>query len=495
MHRTRTYTPLLAAVAASLLLSACTGASASGDSAGGDKAGGDSAPVTLRIGTDDTPGRPGAEQVEQFAKEVDQRSEGRITIEPVWQAAGASVDDWDQAVAHMVIDGEVDVGMIPARAWDTEGVTTLRALHAPFLVTTEDVVAHIVTSDLADEMLAGLDAVGVTGLALLPEGFRHLFVFGDPPASLPNLGGKVVRAPTSDTTYATLTALGGRPDDLGADNAAYQRGIGDGSIIAAESSFALAATIQAPTTAVGDVTLFPKVNSLVVNTDVFDALSPDQQRVLEDAAQATIGWAIEQTPSDVDLAAQYCANGGRIVSADADRDELRQAVQPVFDELEQDEATATMIDQIEAIASDAAPATIPPCHGSRGDTDTSSEVAAGQDGFPDGVYRMEMPVEVLLDAGVDEVDAYNHAGMWTLTFEDGRFQESSCIGTYTVEDARVVIRLGDDADCGTAAGKVLFSAGWTTDGDQLQFSDVRSGHGSDLLVEALFGTRPFTRIG
>jgi TRAP-type C4-dicarboxylate transport system substrate-binding protein len=225
MHRTRTYTPLLAAVAASLLLSACTGASASGDSAGGDKAGGDSAPVTLRIGTDDTPGRPGAEQVEQFAKEVDQRSEGRITIEPVWQAAGASVDDWDQAVAHMVIDGEVDVGMIPARAWDTEGVTTLRALHAPFLVTTEDVVAHIVTSDLADEMLAGLDAVGVTGLALLPEGFRHLFVFGDPPASLPNLGGKVVRAPTSDTTYATLTALGGRPDDLGADNAAYQRGI------------------------------------------------------------------------------------------------------------------------------------------------------------------------------------------------------------------------------------------------------------------------------
>ena len=30
--------------------------------------------------------------------------------------------------------GELEMGLIPARAWDTEGVTSLRALHAPFLV-------------------------------------------------------------------------------------------------------------------------------------------------------------------------------------------------------------------------------------------------------------------------------------------------------------------------------------------------------------------------
>jgi TRAP-type C4-dicarboxylate transport system substrate-binding protein len=178
MNGTRTFTPLLAAVATALLLSACTGAATAGDDAGGDKAGGDPAPITLRIGTDDTPGRPGAMQIEQFAQQVDRRSDGQLTIEPVWQAAGQGGNDPDQVVARMVVDGDLDLGMIPARAWDTEGVTSLRALHAPFLATTDDLVGQIVTSDLADDMLAGLDTVGVTGLALLPEGLRHLFLYG-----------------------------------------------------------------------------------------------------------------------------------------------------------------------------------------------------------------------------------------------------------------------------------------------------------------------------
>ena len=504
MNRTRTLTPLLAAVATTLLLSACTGASATGDRAGGDKAGGDRAPVTLRIGTDDSPGRPGADQIDQFAQQVAQRSDGRLTITPVWQAAGSIVDDWDQAVARMVIDGEVDMGLIPARAWDTEGVTTLRALHAPFLVTTDDVVAQIVTGDLADDMLAGLDAVGVTGLALLPEGLRHLFVFGDPPTSLTDLGGKVVRAPTSDTTYATFEALGGTPDDLGANVAAFQQGIDDGSVVAAESSFALAGTLMGDPTAIGDVALFPKVNSLVVNTDVMDELTADQQRVLRDAAAAAVDWAIEHTQDDAELAAQFCANGGRVITASADREQLRQAVQPVYDELDQDQSTAAMIDQLQSLVADTDTTAVQRCGGSPADTATAGTAAgegtasnepAGQTTFPDGVYRMEMPVDVLLDAGVDTATAHNHAGIWTLTFEDGRFQESSCSGTYTVEDARVVIRLGDGDVCGDAAGKVLFSAGWTAEGDELRFRDVRSGHGSDLLVETLFGSRRFTRIG
>jgi TRAP-type C4-dicarboxylate transport system substrate-binding protein/predicted nucleic acid-binding protein len=262
MNGTRTFTPLLAAVATALLLSACTGAATAGDDAGGDKAGGDPAPITLRIGTDDTPGRPGAMQIEQFAQQVDRRSDGQLTIEPVWQAAGQGGNDPDQVVARMVVDGDLDMGMIPARAWDTEGVTSLRALHAPFLVTTDDLAGRIVTSDIADDMLAGLDTLGVTGLALLPEGLRHLFLYGtDATASsaLPDLGGKTVRAPNSATSYAALEALGARPDDYGGDRAAEGRAIEDGSAIGAESSFAWATVLPAPTTAIGDVVLFPKV--------------------------------------------------------------------------------------------------------------------------------------------------------------------------------------------------------------------------------------------
>jgi hypothetical protein len=55
--------------------------------------------------------------------------------------------------------------------------------------------------------------------------------------------------------------------------------------------------------------------------------------------------------------------------------------------------------------------------------------------------------------------------------------------------------MGQGGGCGTAAGKVLFSAAWTLDGDQLQFTDVQSGHGFDQLIAALFGGQPFTKIG
>jgi TRAP-type C4-dicarboxylate transport system substrate-binding protein len=87
---------------------------------------------------------------------------------------------WDQRVAQMVSDGDLDMGMIPARAWDTEGVTTLQALQAPFLITSDESLDEIVQSDLQKRLLAGLDAADVVGLALVPEGLRHPAGFDGP---------------------------------------------------------------------------------------------------------------------------------------------------------------------------------------------------------------------------------------------------------------------------------------------------------------------------
>ena len=81
----------------------------------GSKAGGDAVPVTLRIGTDDGPGRPAADQIQEFARQVDAMSAGQITIEPVWNADGPVQRDWDQKVARMVVSGDLDMGLIPSR--------------------------------------------------------------------------------------------------------------------------------------------------------------------------------------------------------------------------------------------------------------------------------------------------------------------------------------------------------------------------------------------
>ena len=207
--------------------------------------------------------------INEFARQVDELSGGSMRIESVWNAGPPdtpTIDDyiaWDQYVARRVVSGEIDMGMIPARAWDTEGVTTLRALFVPFLVDSDALVAEIVTdAELTADMLAGLDGAGITGLALLPESLRHVFSFGEPLLTPDDFAGTIIRAPYSATTYALFEALGATGTDLVGGE--FDEGIADGSVAGAESAFARATALPGDelTTATGNVTPYPNVNTL-----------------------------------------------------------------------------------------------------------------------------------------------------------------------------------------------------------------------------------------
>jgi TRAP-type C4-dicarboxylate transport system substrate-binding protein len=321
------------------------------------KAGGQAAPITLRIGTDDGPGRPAADQIEQFAREVAARSGGRLRIEPVWQAAGdAGQDDWDQKVARMVVSGDLDLGNIPTRAWDTEGVTTLRALNAPMLVTDDALVKQVISGDLAPQLMAGLDSVGITGLALLPEGMRRVFWFRTPLTTVASFKGARLRVPASATTYATFTALGALPDDVSNSGDAIDQGL----VAGAETSFLLASSVNGASTAAGNLPLWPKVNGLVANRRVLDGLPADLRTILTEAAVATRGWAFDAVPADAQAARDFCAEGGTVVLVDpATVASFRRATAPVTAELVKDATTRSLIASITDLAREQAPSATP----------------------------------------------------------------------------------------------------------------------------------------
>jgi C4-dicarboxylate-binding protein DctP len=472
---------------------------------GGTKAGGGDAPVTLRMGTDDMPGLPAADQIEEFARQVDELSQGRLVIESAWNAAGESGgDDWDQKVARMVVAGEIEMGMIPARAWDTEGVTSLRALNAPFLITSDELAAEVATSEAADTMLAGLDTVGVTGLALLPEGLRHLFAFSNPLLTPDDFTGQLIRVPASNTAHATFEALGATPDDATAGEDA----IVAGDVAAAESSFDLAPNLPETTTGTSNITLYPKYNSIVINTSTWTSLPEDLQAVLRDAAQRTRSWAIDTLPDEAAAAAEFCRKGGRVVTADAKSiAAMENAVQPVYAELETDPTTRTLIEQIRALnaSTDAAATLIQPC-GPDAVAPSPSNTKRDTTAFPQGVFRTELSRELFLDAGLNEFETNLHAGLWTLTFADGQLsitdvnastgQEHTDTGTYCVEKGRIALGIpafakkGSDSPCDT-----FWDAAWTLDGDQLRLLDVKAEDSYPLLLATIFASRPFTRIG
>ena len=318
-------------------------------------------PITLRIGTDDDPDRPATDQIKHFAAEVEQISHGQLVIEPVWHAADDRRVGWDQAVARLVVAGELDMGMIPARAWDTEGVTSLRALQAPFLLTSNDLIGQVVKADMTEEMLAGLDKAGVTGLALVPESLREIFSFGEPFLSIGDFKGITIRTPRSDMSSKVFKALGATADDPDGDD--FDNAIANGTVAAAESSLPLATSLPLPATATANLVLFPKINSMVVNQAKFAQLDQAQQDMLRQAASKTRDWGVKVMPDSAEGAAQYCKAGGTVVNTTAENlAKMQKVTHSVYTDLEKDPQTKSFIDQIRDLKSDSArPTSVTPC--------------------------------------------------------------------------------------------------------------------------------------
>ncbi|MFE3450488.1 TRAP transporter substrate-binding protein [Nonomuraea sp. NPDC059194] len=487
--------PVVVLALAAGLVAACTGTAG-----GGGKAG--TAAVTLTIGTDDSPGRPGAAAVEEFARQVRAESGGEVVVEPRWQAAGKGRDDWDQAVARMVVGGRLDLALVPARTWDTEGVSTMSALHAPFLVTSDALVDRVVSdADLAEELLGGLAGKGLTGLALVPENLRHPFGFGRALTSPGDFAGRTFRAPRSETAYALFRALGGEPDDLPGDR--FGRALAAGTVSGAESSFVWADDLPAKAVGVGNVTFFPKVNSLVIRSSVLAGLSDRQRAALDTAAERTVAWAIRHRVAEGDGALAYCGAGGSVVLASAaDLRALDEAARPVYASLERDPPTKAMIERIRTLKRQTPPPpALTPC-AARPTADPVPSTAAASPRFPEGIYRAEIPLAFLIERGVRQDWARDNAGISTLTFRDGTWRhnvggtpaDTDCYGPYAVKDGTITLSFREVL-CGTMGGD-LFSAAWTVDGDQLRFVDLVAGQpGEERLMTALFGAKPWTRIG
>ncbi len=301
--------------------------------------------VTLRVGTDDDIGKPSTDQILEFARQVKDLSGGTISVQPTLHAAGDG-DDWDQRVARMVVAGDLEMGLIPSRAWDTEGVTSLRALNAPFLVASDEVLDQVVAPPVADELMSGLDKAGVVGLALFPEGLRHPFGLSGPVLGPEDYEDQVIRSPTSATIASMFQLL---------DAKVTQSEIDAATQAAMESSY----LIDVTGTSTGNVTFFPKVNSLVINQKVQESLTEDQRAVLLDAAAKTREWAIAKTPTDADAAKAYCDGGGSVVLASADDvAALEKATAPLYEELEQDAQTRQLIADIRAVK-ESSPAAAP----------------------------------------------------------------------------------------------------------------------------------------
>ena len=268
-------------VACSTLVAACGGASAG-------RAGGETrdAPRVLTF-AQPIEGDP-PEQLLRWADEVERLSTGTLKIEfhNGWRSGEV---DYEAGTLADVGDGKVDLAWVGARVFDTVGVESFQALVAPMLVDSHDLQAAVFEAGIPEQMLDGVEELGVVGIGVLPGPMRKLLGKDHPYVTPDDFRGDVIGLQASDVAEQTFTALGATTTRLpsGADISevdGYEQQLDSiwGNHYELEAGFVTA-----------NVNLWPRPLVIVAGADVFESLDADQQDVLRDATANAIPGALE----------------------------------------------------------------------------------------------------------------------------------------------------------------------------------------------------------
>jgi TRAP-type C4-dicarboxylate transport system substrate-binding protein len=415
----RARTRWLAAISVAAIVGACTNTSLPVTSSDpGAKAGGKAGPIAITVADSQPNSKPSNLPLAEFKRQVEKLSGGSITVTILTDASpDASPPGSDGPVIDKVKSGTFQMAVVPARAWSEAGVTSLKALQAPFLFESDEHVAAAVNDPaITKDVFSGFEASGVTGLTLFPESLRHLFSFGQPMLTPADVKGRTIRAIASADTTALIAALDATA--VNPDGDAYQQGVADGTIHGTDSGFTLATggSPSRTSTATGNVALYAKVMTLVINSALWGSLDDSQRAIITTASDATRAWAISNQTKDADAAAKFCAAGGTVVLADdASIAAFRASEAPVYAAIEADPATKRAIDAIGALAPGTSAAPVTACEPPLG----SGPLPPVGGDLPNGIYRVEYTDAYLRGWGVTDIN-YQH-GIWTYRLEDGHW--------------------------------------------------------------------------
>lgn len=448
---------------------------------GDDRAGGKPEPTALTLTMANGLYRP--HELQPFADEVARMSGGKMRIEFRNRWLGWPWRRPESAVIRDVAAGKADLGSVASRAWDDVGVSSFNALHAPFLVDSYALQGEVLENGVPGEMLEALEPLRLVGLGILPSPLRKLLGVERPLTQPGDFRGQRIGITESRVARDTLHALGATAIAVPAGS---QIGGFDGIEQQVES-------IESNTYDAGakyltmNINLWPRPLVLFMNEGAFTALEPVQRDVLREALRNVLPETLaairarEQT-----AAAVLCRRGlSFVVATPADISKLRDALAPVYRELEQDDQTRSFIARIRQLRqtrSDSAE-TLPSCP-----TPESSASAS----IHNGVYTNTVTADDARRARIPAGDPFyrNLPIRQRLVLESGDFVKQDTFpdghtevgwsGTYSVYRDRIVFQGTED--------RIPF--GWSFNGKILRFDDDGQGR----YYGAGF-TPPWTKVG
>jgi TRAP-type C4-dicarboxylate transport system substrate-binding protein len=363
----------------------------------------------------------------RFAAAVAKRSGGSIRINLVPELQPSRVD-FEQAMVENVRAGRVDLGVVPVRVWDTLGVDSFKPLIAPFLVDSLELERAVIESPLGARMLAGVERAGVAGIALLPGPLRRPFGYTRPLVSRGDWQGFRLGVRPGWVEAATARSLGATTRVyLTLSGASREGAVLDLGSIAQGGGM----TYGGGKTVAANVVLWPRAETVVMNREAFEALSPEQQEILRLAGRdAVSGRADDLGAFERDALASICkpSDPSLVTVPAADVASMRVGVRPVYAELERNPQARALLAQIRKLRAR---------QGGAAST-TVRCPAAETTGAPEleGRWTLSATSQALREHGATEAEAATYEGSGTFRLNDGRWSfengHTTVTGTYAV---------------------------------------------------------------
>ena len=245
---------------------------------------------------------------EKFNEELKARSDGKMELE-IYPASqlGTEADMVQQVEA-----GSIDFAFITA-AYLSARTPEMAAWFAPYTFKNLQEASDASHTDIAREILGGIEGTGLKGLDYLFAGQRTMVFKSKEVKKASDLEGLKMRVTPSPPLQMFYKEAGAAPEGLPLPEvySALQTGVIDGMDMDLDATITNKYSEVAKYVAVTNHMVWPSI--VVTNDGMFDGLSEDAQKIINDSLQAAIAYAVETRSGQEEEFKKELANQGMTV--------------------------------------------------------------------------------------------------------------------------------------------------------------------------------------
>jgi tripartite ATP-independent transporter DctP family solute receptor len=302
-----------------------------------------SAQTVLRSSDTHPDGYPTVDAVKYFGELIQERTDGRYSVEVYHSAQlGQEADTIEQ-----VRSGVIDLNRVSMAPWNSlVPLTMIPSL--PYLFTSPEHARKVMASEIGDEIAAGFDAHGVVVIAFYDGGARSFYNSKKPVNALADLAGQKYRVIQSDVFVDMVAALGATatPMPYGEVYSSIETGVIDG----AENNFPSYESAKhfevAKHYSLDEHTIVPEV--FVMSKVAWDKLTPEDQAIFKQAGKESMEKQWELWDARVAQSRKIVEDAGSQITT-PDKQPFIDAMTPVYDKYVGTPELKAFVERIRAV--------------------------------------------------------------------------------------------------------------------------------------------------